>query len=43
MRLNMLMFTIIIERIHRKTVDQSIKRARAIEEKINDAKTKYDL
>ncbi|WP_277988072.1 MULTISPECIES: hypothetical protein [Halobacillus] len=43
MRLNMLMFTIVIERTSRKNVDHSIQRARTIGKKINDVKSKYHI
>lgn len=41
MRLNFIIFTIIIERSDVKKIDQSIQRKRLIEEKINETKNKY--
>jgi hypothetical protein len=41
MRINFIIFTIIIERSDVKKIDQSIQRKRLIEEKMNEIKYKY--
>lgn len=41
MRINFIIFSIIIERANSRVIDQSIQRTRMIEDKINDMKNKY--
>lgn len=43
MRINFIIFTIIIERSDLRKIDQSIQRKRLIEEKMNEIKYKYYL